>query len=289
MFNYALLVGLRLKNGFDRFTFANFLGISYSHLCKIESGVREPSLDVLRKISECTGVSAGEFLKNSDEKPLFENINSPEEITGVAVLSRDLYKEKFLRKNLEDRVSELERLLTHALAVHEFQEKYIMILRQKLPTTEEAKKIAALARETAKAGELRFDEIQAGLGLTRGTLKDYLRFEKMTYSCKMSPERTAEAFTPGEAGMQLACFDCEAHAQELCRGYGEANYPENFFMLIAMFEAHGIHNREVQARILRDSFDSDISAHKLSEIMSRKKHGKPVPEDIIYLKGTGRA
>ena len=63
MFNYGLLIGSRLKNKVDRANFAKLLGISYSHLRKIENGKREPSLDTLRKISDCTGVPAGEFLR----------------------------------------------------------------------------------------------------------------------------------------------------------------------------------------------------------------------------------
>jgi hypothetical protein len=59
-------------------------------------------------------------------------------------------------------------------------------------------------------------------------------------------------------------------------------------MLVVMFEANGIFDREDQARILCESFDADISARQLTEMISRHKRGKPVPEDFVYLKGAGR-
>jgi transcriptional regulator with XRE-family HTH domain len=285
MFNYGLLVGARLKTNISRFDFAQLLGISYSYLRKIENGIREPSLDLLWKISKFTGIPPGDFLRRCDDECVPGQMNGPEKITPIVALSRDICREKFIRKTLEDRVSELGKHMIHALAVNEFQEKYISILRQKLPATEEAKRVAALARESARAGELCFDEIQAGLHLLRRTLEGYLESVKMTYSCKLFPEKTAIASTPGGAGMQLACFDCEAQEKELCRGYGGLNYPENFVMLVNMFEAHGIHNREEQTQILQRSFDKDISAHKLSEMISRVKQGKTVPDDLFYLKG----
>jgi hypothetical protein len=214
-----------------------------------------------------------------------EQIDGPERVTNIAALNRDVYREKFLRKTLEDRMSENDRLLAHALSVNKFQEKYICILRQRLPATEEAKKVAALARETARAGNLCFEEIQVGLNLTRRTLETYLEPVEMTYSCKLFPEKTVAASTPGSAGMQLACFDCEEQAKELCRGYGRLKYPENFVMLVNMLEAHGIHNREEQAQNLQSTLDIDISAHKLSEMISRVNHGKPLPDYLFYLKG----
>jgi transcriptional regulator with XRE-family HTH domain len=287
MFNYGLLVTARRESNTDRANFAKLLGISYSHLRKIENGEREPSLDVLRKISEYTGISAGEFLKNCDDECLSENAANPEKINDILTLIRMVDKEKFYRKNAEERISELEKAQRHILALIKLQERYIGILKQRLPAAEEAKKTAILAREFAKAGELCFEEIQAGLHLTRGTLESYLKAVKMTYSCKMYPEKTVEASTPGEAGMSLICFDCEAQAKELCRGYGGLKYPENFLTLIQICEANGIHNREKQAQILRSSFDKDISAHKLSEMISRSRHGKRVPDDLFYLKGAG--
>ena len=203
MFNYSLLVGARLKSKTGRPRFAKLLGVSYSHLRKL-------------------------------------------------------------------------------------QEKYIGVLRQKLPATEEGKKVAALARGAARAGEIRFDEIQGILRLSRGALKRLLESERAVYSCKMSSEKAVTAATPGEAGALLLCFDCEALAKGRCRGYGETSYPENIFTLVAMFEANGVFDREEHARVLREDFDMDMTARRLTEIISRFKHGKSVPEDIFYMKGAGR-
>lgn len=288
MFNHCLLVEARMKSKMERANFAKLLGISYSHLCKIENGIREPSLDVLRKISEYTGISAGNFLRNCDDESLPENMDGPEQITSITTLSREIYRGNFFRKTaVLGRISELDRFLSHALVFNKLQEKYIGILKQRLPAAEEAKKTAALIREFARDGELCVEEIQTGLHLSRGTVRSYLKAVKMTYSCKVFPEKKVAATTPGGAGMQLACFDCEAQAKELCRGYGRFDYPENLLMFINMCEANGIYDREEHAQILRRSFDMDISARKLTEILSRIKQGKTVPDDIYYLKGAG--
>ena len=72
------------------------------------------------------------------------------------------------------------------------------------------------------------------------------------------------------------------------RSYGENNYPENLFMLIAMLEANGIHSREEQAILLRDSFDMDINAHQLSDALSKQKHGKRVSEKLVNMRPYAR-
>jgi transcriptional regulator with XRE-family HTH domain len=282
-FSCRLLSGLRLKNGISRSDFAKLLGVSYNHIQKIETGQREPSLDLLRAISLYTGVPAGAFLENEDDSSL-ERMDGPEKTTSLIELINDLNRERFTMKILENRILELEKLRDHILAVNALQEKYITILRQDISHIEKGKKIAALARSTIRAGEIRFDEVQAVLRLSRRTLKQWLESEKGEYRCKLFDDRTVSATTPMEAGIKLGCFDCEARAGEDCRGYGENSYPENLFMLIAMLEANGIHSREEQAQLLRDSFDMDISAHQLSDALSRQKHGKRVPENLVNMR-----
>jgi hypothetical protein len=50
---------------------------------------------------------------------------------------------------------------------------------------------------------------------------------------------------------------------------------------MAMLKANGIFKRDEQAKLLCNLYGSHISAHQIAEILSRKKHGKPVPEDFI--------
>ena len=281
-FNSELLIGLRSKNGVNRSNFAKLLGISYIHMYMIETGRRKPSLDLLRAISQYTGVPIGAFIEDEDESSP-ENVHGPVKITSLMELINDLNRERFTIKALESRVLEMEKLREHILAISALQEKFIIILRQELPPVDRGKKIAALARSTIRAGEIRFDEVQAILRLNRRTLKQWLESEKGEYRCKLFDDRVVLATTPMEAGIKLNCFDCEARASEGCRGYGENNYPENLFMLVAMFEANGIYGRKEQAALLCDSFDMNITAHQLSDALSKQKQGKRVSEDLVNM------
>jgi transcriptional regulator with XRE-family HTH domain len=277
------LIGLRLKDGISRSDFAKLLGVSYNHIQKIETGQREPSLDLLRKIARYTGVPAGTFIGDEEESSP-EDVNGPEKITALMDVISDLNRERFTMKAMESRILGLEKLRDHILAVNALQEKFIIILRQDISHVERGKKMAALARTAIRTGEIRFDEVQAALHLNRRVLKQWLESESGEYRCKLFDGRTVTATTPTEAGIKLRCFDCEARADEDCRGYGESSYPENLFIIIGLLEANGIHGREEQARILRESFDMDITAHQLSDALSRQKNGKPVPEDIVNMR-----
>jgi transcriptional regulator with XRE-family HTH domain len=286
-FNCRLLIGLRLKDGIRRSDFAKLLGVSYNHIQKIETGQREPSLDLLRKIARYTGVPAGTFIGDEEESSL-EDVNGSEKITTLMDVISDLNRERFTMKAMGSRILELEKLRDHILAVNALQEKFIVILGQDISHVERGKKMAILARTTIRTGEIRFDEVQAALHLNRRVLRQWLESERGEYRCKLFDDRTVTATTPVEAGIKLRCFDCEARAGEDCRGYGETSYPENLFIIIGLLEANGIHSREEQARILRESFDMDITAHQISDTLSRQKHGKPVSEDIVNMRARER-
>jgi predicted RNase H-like nuclease (RuvC/YqgF family) len=247
--------------------------------------MREPGVDFIVKLSCYSGIPIGAFFAESGEEDcdLPETPDKPGKVKTLTELLRELNQERNRRKMEEKRVSELQKSIEHLAAVNELCIRFEEILLQKLSNPEEAKKIAALARATAKLGELRFDEIQGMLRLNRSTLKHWLESEKTTYSCKLDKGKTVIASTPGEAEMRLLCFDCEARASEDCRGYGENNYPENLFVLIALLQANGVYNRKEQAQMLRESYGIELSSHLISELLSRKKHGKPVPEDIENL------
>ena len=286
-FNCGLLVGLRLKDGLERSDFAKILGVSYNHVQKIETGQREPSLDLLRKIAKYTGVPAGAFIGDDDE-------SSPDAVDGLGKIAwitdvlNSLNRERFRMKTLEKNLAGSEKLRDHMLAVIELQEKYIAVLMQDISPVEKGKKKAALAREAIRFGELRFDEVQAILHLGRRRLTQCLESEEGEYRCRLF-DKAVTATTPAVAGIMLRCFDSEAKESEDCRGYGEFVYPENIFILVAILEANGIYKREKQVAILRDSFEMDINVRQLADALSKHNHGKRVSEDIVNLKPTMRA
>jgi transcriptional regulator with XRE-family HTH domain len=284
-FNIALLREIRAKQGVKRSDFAKLFGISEDYLYRLESGMREPGVDFIERLSCYSGIPIGAFFGESEGEDcdLPEAPDRPDKIKTLTGLLRELNQERNKRKMEERRALELRNWIEHLVAVNELCIRFEDILLQELSDAEEAKKIAALVRATAKIGEIRFDEIQGILRLNRSTLKHWLESEKTSYSCKLDEGKTVIASTPGEAGMRLLCFDCEARANEDCRGYGENNYPENIFVLIALFQANGVYNRKEQARLLQESYGIELSPHQISELLSRKKHGKPVPEDIENL------
>jgi transcriptional regulator with XRE-family HTH domain len=286
-FNVALLREIRTKHGIGRSDFARLLGISEDYLYRFESGIREPGIDFIEKLSHYSGIPIGalfgDFGEGDESCDLPEKPGKPSRIKILTELLRDLNQERKMRKTEEKRASELQKLLEHIVAVNELCVRFEEILLMELSAPEKAKRTAALARETARLGELRFDEIQGLLRLSRSTLKHWLENEKTNYSCKLDEGKTVMASTPGEAGVRLLCFDCEARASEDCKGYGEDNYPENLFVLISLLQANGVYNRKEQAQLLYESYGIEVSPHQISELLSRKKHGKPVPEDIENL------
>jgi DNA-binding transcriptional ArsR family regulator len=157
------------------------------------------------------------------------------------------------------------------------------VCRMEISAPEKAKKLAALARETAKAGELCFGEIAHALGVKPAVLTRWLEAVKMTYTCRIFPENSVIASTPGGAGAKLRCFDCDARDKGNCRGFGDIIHPDNAFGIISLLEANGVTNRDEQAEIISKVADREISAHQISDLMSRKKRGLPIPEDLLYL------
>jgi hypothetical protein len=241
---------------------------------------------LLRKIARHTGVSAGAFIDDEEESSP-ETVNGLGKTAWITDVLNNLNRDRFRMKTLEKNLAESDKLRDHMLAVIELQEKYIAILRQDISPVERGKKIAALAREAIRFGELRFDEVQAILHVERRRLTQWLESEEGEYRCKLF-DRTVMATTPAVAGIMLRCFDCEAKESEDCRGYGEFVYPENIFILVAVLEANGIYRREKQVAILRDSFEMDINVRQLADALSKHNHSKRAPEDIVNLKPTMR-
>ncbi|MDR1137257.1 MAG: helix-turn-helix domain-containing protein [Synergistaceae bacterium] len=281
-FNAAMLREIRLKDGVSVPGFAELLDVSEDYIYRLESGLRNPGLKFLLRLSRYSGFPMDAFFEGygEDDGGLPETPGRPGGIKNPTDLIRSLKQERHVRKTMERNVTELERMCEHFMAACELNASFTKILMTELPKPEQTKKIAALARKAAREDELRFDEIQAILRVDRTTLRRWLEEETVSYHCKLFPEKAIIACTPGAAGMMLACFDCEERDKGDCRGYGEDNYPENIFVLIALLKANGIYNRTEQSQVLRESHGIELTPHQISELLSRKRHGKSVPEDV---------
>jgi transcriptional regulator with XRE-family HTH domain len=280
-FNFYLINEILVNDGISRSDFANLLGITDDYLYRLESGQKGLSVELLEKMSIYSGIPIGTFFYDDADLP--DTWDKPSGIKSAAELINRHNCERSVRIEMENRVCELERLTGHLIAVNELHSLAAGILNLELAKPEKSKKLAVLARTAAKAGELRFDEIAGILCRPRSTLRHWLESEKASYSCKLSKDRVVTAATPGEAGLRLLCFDCEKLVNESCRGFGENNYPENIFVLIALLKANGVYKGDDLSRYMLESYDIEISPHQISELLSRKKHGKPVPEDLVDL------
>ena len=277
-FNSEALRTLREKHGMKRSEFAAFLGLSYGGLYKYETSAREPDREFLEKAADLFDVPVNTFFVD-----ITEEFGSPNRTQNLLELTNRLNKERFEKKMQAQRILELEKQNEHLISICELHKQYVKILLLDLPKVERNKKLAKMARETAKSGEIRFDEIAEILQVDRATLRRWFASNKNTYVCRLLVEKTVEAYTPDEAGIRLQCFDCENKANEDCSGYGNTVSPGDFFALIALYEANGIYDREEQARLLNESYNMDLTPHQISEYLSRKKTGKPIPTDIINL------
>jgi transcriptional regulator with XRE-family HTH domain len=280
-FDGSLLKAVRLKSGATQARFANMLGVSGNYVYMMESGLRSPGEELLKKISFCTDVPVESFLAPQPE--FQDEPDDPGKPDCLLELTNRLDRERYKKHVLEDRNGELEKLTEHIMALNALLFKASRVYRLEISAPEKAKKLASLAREAAKAGELCFGEIAHALDVKPSVLTRWLEAVKTTYTCRLFPEKSVSASTPGGAGAKLCCFDCDARDKGDCRGFGDRIYAENIFGIISMFEANGVTNRDEQAEIISKIADREISAHQISDLMSRKKRGLPIPEDLLYL------
>lgn len=277
-FDGRVLRAVREKRGMKRTAFSAMLGLSYGGLYKYEDGTREPKYADAEKIALMLDMPVDAFYNGGKD-----GSDIPNKTLDLLELSGRLHKERAGKQSKERRIAELERENEHIASLLELQTRHAEILRMNLTNAGRSKKLANLARETAKNGDISFDEISETLMVGRPTLRRWFALEINVYHCQLFAEKTVEAFMPREAGIRLQCFDCESKAAGDCKGYGNTASPEDFFAAIALFESNGINDREEQADLLRETYNMELSAHLISEYISRGKNGKPIPPNVINL------
>ncbi|MDR1622991.1 MAG: helix-turn-helix transcriptional regulator, partial [Synergistaceae bacterium] len=151
-FNSSLLKAVRLKSGATQARFADMLGVSGNYVYMMESGLRRPGGGLLKKISHCTDIPIESFLVSQPE--FQDEPDDPGKPDCILELTRRLDRERYEKKLLGGRIVELEKLTEHIIALNDLLFKASRVYRLEISGPEKAKKLAALARETAKAGEL---------------------------------------------------------------------------------------------------------------------------------------
>jgi transcriptional regulator with XRE-family HTH domain len=296
-FNFGLLKEIRRRDSIKRAHLASLLGISDPYLYMLERGLRQPSIGLMEKLSGIIGVPAAELMQEHPETP-----GEGEQEAAQCVVRNDAlplieFKKKLDRArrdcaNAEKRVMELEKENEHLILLLDLHMKFedIICPPQRSFSKSEMKQIAALARETAGGGEITFNEMLVTLRLKRSELTNILSSEKRVYKCRYAEEEGKEviASNPGEAAMQLRCFDCSDLESGLCPGYGDEQHPENIVLLILRLEANGIYNRKEQSRILEERYHARYSAHTIDDIMYRHRSGSHIPGGMLNMMPANR-
>jgi transcriptional regulator with XRE-family HTH domain len=280
-FDGSRLKAARLKSGATQKRLADMLGVTRNYVYMMENGLRSPGKRLLKKISFCTDVPAENFLNpQSAFKYAPDDTNKADCLLDM---SNRLDRERYEKHVSEGRNVELEKLTEHLMALNALLFQASRVNRLEISAPEKAKKLAALAREAAKGGELCFSEISLALDAKPPVLTRWLEAVKMNYTCRLFPEKSVSASTPGGAGAKLRCFDCGARDKGDCKGFGNMIHPDNAFGIISLLESNGVTNRNEQAEIISKVADREITAHQISDLISRKKRGLPISEDLLYL------
>jgi transcriptional regulator with XRE-family HTH domain len=282
-FNFTLFHKIMTQENISRERFAKLLGVSSDYVSRLETGQKtNPSLSLLEKIADYIGYPAG-VLISGDEFALKAR-RKPAKAPSVLEFMGRSDRDRMAKQESDKRISELERFTSDLMSLNEFIMKANEIFRKCPAPAERAKRLARLARETAASGKVPLRKMPPILGVTESVLMRWLESAKVEYVCMMDERKAVKASCPDQAAMKLVCFDCEARAKGICCGFGREHDPEAFDELVLAFEDNGIYGREKHSKVLLESYEMDMSAREISEFMSRKKHGKPVPESIEDMK-----
>lgn len=268
--------------------FADMLGISKNYLYRLENGVRKPSVDLLEKLAELSGVSIGTLVE------AFHDSTGPEAAKFFFGIRRHidtlgkLRRERSERLEIEQRNADLEYTVEHMDALLQLHFLLVRILKKdNISKNAKNKEIETLARLAASTDEFTFEEMLIAFDVKRPVLKSWMEAERKAFRCKHIPDIEVMATTPSEAALRLRCFDCENFESKKCDGYGDMTSPDNIISLIAKLEAKGITRRDEQADVLKESYGmSNMSAHQISEILYRNKTGKKIPEGAYFLEAS---
>jgi putative transcriptional regulator len=283
-FNFELLKETRQNNSMKRIELAKLLGVSESHIYKLERGLKQPSLKLVRKISAVIGIPSDTLLSG-------ENAGNDGSETSAKLVSHvmtgmkdRLEQECRVRKKAEKLVLEKDRIIECLENVIKLQTKFAdIICDQHSSKDEKLKKLKELAKDTVKGGKVRFGEICSALRIGRATLRNWLWGEKRAFSCEFVEGGQIMATNPDEARLRLCCFDCAAFDSGKCSGHGKETRPENIIDLIERLEVNGVTRRIEQSKILDASYGRTLSSHEISEVIYRYRHGLHIPEGLYYL------
>ena len=291
MYSFGVIREIRERDSIKRRDLAALLGISDHYLYMIEKGYRQPSADIIARISKIIGVSVETFLRESEktETELGDETIADSGFRALTDLHGKLDRERHGRRESDKRNLELEWAVEHLTSLISLHARFEDITcQQSISEAEKMRRLEKLARAVAHGGEFTFNEILTVLRVKRSILKRWLNVGKRVYRCRFDEGRTVMADTQGEAALRLLCFDCAEFEKGECRGYGNEKRPEHLIMLLLRMEINGIYNKTEQSQLLAEGYGIELSPHEISEIAYRYKNGMKVPEAAFYLDMFGK-
>jgi transcriptional regulator with XRE-family HTH domain len=281
-FNFELFKEIRLGNSMSRAELADLLGVSESHVYKLERGLKQPSPELARKISAITGIAPGVLMSGE---------NGGETVPRIGVEIKDrLEHECRARRKAEKLNNKKDRIIERLENVIKLHVKFadIILCGQSPDKGEIRDKVEELAKEAANEGKVTFNDIWLALRVGRMTLRNLLWGKKRVFRCEFTESGQIIAKNPCEAGLRLRCFDCAAFESGKCAGYGDETRPGNIIELIDRLVVNGVTRRTEQSKILDSSYDIALSPHEISEVIYKHKHGLHIPEGLFYMEMTRR-
>lgn len=286
LYSFSVIREIRERESIKRRDLAALLGISDHYLYMIEKGYRQPSADIIARISKIVGVPVETFLdrREKSEEEFEEETAVDNGLRALANLHGRLDRERHARRESERRNLELEWTVEHLTSLISLHVRFEDIMcQQPISMTEKMRRLERLARSIAHEGEFTFNEMLTVFRVKRSILKRWLDLGKRVYRCRLDEDRTVMADTPGEAALRLLCFDCIESESGECRGYGNERRPEHLIMLLVRMDINGIYNKTEQSQLLAEGYGIELTPHEISEIAYRYKNGLPVPEGVFYL------
>jgi transcriptional regulator with XRE-family HTH domain len=281
-FNFELFKEIRRGNLMKRIELADLLGVSESHIYKLERGLKQPSQELVRKISAMSGVAFDVLMS---QEHAGENVPH----IGIEIKDR-LERECRARKKAEKLSNKKDRIIERLENVIKLHVKFADIITagQSLEQGEIRDKVEELAKETAKEGKVTFNDMRSALRLGRTTLRNCLWGKKRAFRCEFAEGGQIIAKNPSEVGLRLRCFDCSAFESKKCAGHGDETRPGNIIELMDRLVASGVSRKREQSRILDASYNIVLSPHEISEMLYRHNHGLHIPEGLFYMEMTKR-
>jgi DNA-binding XRE family transcriptional regulator len=273
----------------ERPELAKLLGITSTYLYMIEKGQRLPSLDLAQRISKITQVPLEKLLREDNAPDAGEKAGTEDDEISLAEVIDELDSERQRRLQAENLNMTLQlenERLAAVIGLHVHFED--ISCGKPLPKDEKLKKLEELSRTATMESNLSFNDIRVVLRVKRSMLKSWLDAGKRVYECRFAEDGKIMAATPGEAALRLLCFNCEVFQANDCEGYGNEKNPENFFVLLDRLKENGVYSRHVQSRVLEESYGMALSAHEISELVYKHRHGIHVPDSVFYMETTRR-